>query len=72
MRAVDAKQFGQLRAGENSATPHLNPVITLSEIKLMIEPALTSQAMNAMSAMSRAVPAAKAPNRLASPGNLAQ
>ena len=51
----------------NSATPHLNPTITLSEMKLTIEPALTSHATNAMSATSNAVPAASAPKRVGSP-----
>ena len=51
----------------NSATPHLKPTITLSEMKLTIEPALTSQAMKATSDTSSAVPAASAPNRLVSP-----
>jgi hypothetical protein len=45
----------------------LNPTITLSEMKLTIEPALPSQAMKAMSATSTAVPAARALNRLVSP-----
>src|ERR1700740_1684819 len=50
-----------------SATPHLNPTMTLSEMKLTIEPALTNQAMMAMSATSKAVPAASALNRVVSP-----
>ena len=54
-------------SARNSATPHLNPTITLSEMKLTIEPALNSQAMKAMSATSNAVPAASALNRAASP-----
>ena len=59
--------FGNCVLARNSATPHLNPIITLSEMKLTIEPALTSQAMNAMSATSTAVPAASALNRVVSP-----
>ena len=55
--------LGNCVLARNSATPHLNPTITLSEMKLTIEPALTSQAMKAMSATSNAVPAASAPNR---------
>ena len=50
-----------------SATPALNPVITLSEIKLTITPAFTSHAMSAISPTSRAVPAARAPNRAVLP-----
>ena len=42
-------------------------VITLSEMKFTIEPALTSQATKAMSATSTAVPAASALNRVVSP-----
>ena len=41
--------------------------MTLSEMKLTIEPALTSQAMKAMSPTSMAVPAASAVNRVGSP-----
>jgi hypothetical protein len=41
--------------------------MTLSEMKLMIEPALTSYAMIAMSPTSMAVPAASAVNRVGSP-----
>ena len=59
--------FGNCVLARNSATPHLKPVITLSEMKLTIEPALTSQAMKAMSATSKAVPAASALNRVVSP-----
>ena len=59
--------LGNWVLARNSATPHLNPTITLSEMKLTIEPALTSQAMNAMSATSNAVPAASALNRVVSP-----
>ena len=51
----------------NSATPHLKPVITLSEMKFTIAPAFTSHAMKAMSATSSAVAAASAPNRDVSP-----
>ena len=59
--------LGNCVLARNSATPHLNPTITLSEMKLTIEPALASQAMNAISATSKAVPAASALNRLVSP-----
>ena len=41
--------------------------MTLSEMKLIMEPARTSQAMKAMSATSNAVQAASAPNRDVSP-----
>jgi hypothetical protein len=34
--------FGNCVLARNSATPHLNPIKTLSEMKVMIEPALTS------------------------------
>src|SRR5436190_924749 len=59
--------LGNWVLARNSATPHLNPTITLSEMKLTIEPALTSQAMKAMTATRTAVPAARALNRLVSP-----
>lgn len=59
--------FGNWVLAKNNATPHLNPVITLSEMKLTIEPALAAQAMKAMSATSRAVPAANALKRVGSP-----
>ena len=61
------KSLGNCVLARNSATPHLKPTITLSEMKLTIAPALTSQATNAMSATSKAVPAASAPNRVVSP-----
>jgi len=41
--------------------------MTLSEMKLMIEPALNSQAAMAMSPTRMAVPAASAANRVGSP-----
>ena len=44
--------FGNCVLARNRATPHLKPTITLSEMKLTIEPALASQAMKAMSATS--------------------
>ncbi len=59
--------FGNCVLARKRATPHLKPTITLSEMKLTIEPALASQARNAMSATSKAVPAARALNRLVSP-----
>ncbi len=59
--------LGNWVLARNSATPHLKPTITLSEIKLIIEPALASHATNAMSATSKAVAAASAPNRFTSP-----
>ena len=40
--------LGSCVLARKSATPHLNPTITLSEMKLTIEPALASQAMKAM------------------------
>lgn len=61
------KSLGNCVLARKSATPHLKPTITLSEMKLTIEPAFASQAMSAMSATSRAVPAARAPNRVVSP-----
>ena len=45
----------------------MNPVKTVSEMKLTIAPALTSHAMNAIIATSSAVPAASAPKREVSP-----
>src|SRR5438270_12827397 len=59
--------LGNCVLARNRATPHLNPTITLSEMKLTIEPALTSQAVKAMHATSTAVPAASALIRLVSP-----
>src|SRR4029077_14002913 len=59
--------LGNCVLARNSATPHLKPVITLSEMKFTIEPALNSQARKAMSATSTAVPAANALNRVVSP-----
>src|SRR2546429_9317985 len=59
--------LGNCVLARNRATPHLNPTITLSEMKLTIEPALTSQAVKAMHATSTAVPAASALKRLVSP-----
>src|SRR5258708_24812266 len=61
------KSLGNCVLARKSATPHLKPIITLSEMKLTIEPALTSHAMKAMSAASRAVAAASALNRVVSP-----
>ena len=49
------------------ATPHLKPIITLSEMKLTIEPAFTAHAMKAMKATSRAVAAARDWKREVSP-----
>ena len=59
--------LGNCVLARNSATPHLKPTITLSEIKLMIAPALASQAMKAISATSKAVTAASALYLLTSP-----
>src|SRR6478672_7430630 len=59
--------FGNCVLARNNATPHLNPIMTLSEMKLMIEPALTSQAVMAMSPMRMAVPAASAVTQVGSP-----
>src|SRR5262245_31880458 len=59
--------FGNCVLARNSATPHLKPIMTLSEMKLMIEPAFTNQAMMAMSPTRMAVPAARAENRVGSP-----
>ena len=41
--------------------------MTLSEMKFTMTPALTSQAMKAITATSKAVPAASAPKRVVSP-----
>src|SRR6266404_8224640 len=59
--------LGNCVLARKSATPHLNPTSTLSEMKLTTEPALTSQAMKAMSATSMAVTDANALNRELSP-----
>src|SRR5262245_28956760 len=59
--------LGNCVLARNSATPHLNPTMTLSEMKLTIEPALASHAMKAMRATSSAVAAARAPKREVSP-----
>src|SRR6266403_4795992 len=59
--------LGNCALARISATPHLYPTSTLSEMKLTIEPVLNSQAMNAISATSTAVPAASALNREVSP-----
>src|SRR5205085_10590783 len=59
--------LGNCVLARKSATPHLNPTITLSEMKFTIEPALTIQAIKAMSPTSNAVAAASAPNRVVSP-----
>src|ERR1700739_2729496 len=61
------KNFGNWVLARKSATPHLNPTITLSEMKLMTEPAFTRKAMTAISATSKAVPAARALKRGVSP-----
>lgn len=50
-----------------SATPHLKPVITLSEMKFTMAPALTSHATNAISATNKAAAAASALKRVALP-----
>jgi hypothetical protein len=59
--------FGSCVLARQRATPHLKPVMTLSEMKFTIAPAFTSQAINAMMATNSAVPAARAPKRLVSP-----
>ena len=59
--------LGNCVLARKNATPHLKPTITLSEMKFTIEPALANQATKAMSATSKAVPAASALNRLVSP-----
>ena len=58
--AVMPNNLGNCVLARNRAIPHLNPTITLSEMKLTIEPALAAQAANPMSATSKAVPAASA------------
>jgi hypothetical protein len=67
MRAVKPEQFRQLRAGEKESRPHLKPTMTLSEMKLTIAPARTAHAISAMTATRRAVPAASALKKVASP-----
>ncbi len=59
--------LGSCVLARKSATPHLNPVMTLSEMKFTIPPALTSHATRAMTATRSAVAAANAPNRVGSP-----
>src|SRR5437899_4978733 len=61
------KSFGDCVLARKSATPHLNPVITLSEMKWTKTPAFASQAMKAMNETSNAVPAASAPKRIVLP-----
>src|ERR1700747_848800 len=51
----------------NRAIPHLKPTRTLSEIKLTIAPALTSQARKASTPTIKAVHDARAQNREGSP-----
>ena len=59
--------LGSWVLARNSATPHLKPVMTLSEMKFTMAPALANQARKAMPATSSAVAAASAPNRASSP-----
>ena len=59
--------FGSCVLARNRATPHLKPVMTLSEMKATIAPARASHARKAIRAMSRAVPAASAAKREGSP-----
>jgi hypothetical protein len=54
--AMNTEELWQLCAGEEERTPALNPVITLSEIKLTITPAFTSHAMSAISPTSTPFP----------------
>src|SRR4029453_1757432 len=61
------KSFGNCVLARKSATPDLKPVMTLSEMKCTMTPAFASQAMNAMSETSKAVPAASAPKRVVLP-----
>src|SRR5262245_4881882 len=61
------KSLGNWVLARTSATPHLNPTITLSEMKLTIEPARASHAMKAVSATRRAVPAGRGRQRVVSP-----
>src|ERR1043166_3948953 len=61
------RSLGSCVLARKRATPHLKPVITLSEMKFTMTPAFTSQAMNAIEATSNAVPAASAPKRVVSP-----
>ena len=65
--AWNPNNFGNWVLMRYTATPHLNPIMTLSEMKLMIEPALISQARRAISPTRMAVPAASAVNRVGSP-----
>src|SRR5215218_8531979 len=59
--------FGSCVLARKSATPHLNPTITDSEMKVTTAPALQSHAAKAMAATRSAVQAASARKRLASP-----
>src|SRR4030095_4854224 len=64
---LNPKSFGSCVLARKRATPHLKPVMTLSEMKFTMTPAFTSHAMNAINATSKAVPAASAPKRVGSP-----
>src|SRR5207253_7731307 len=64
---LNPKSFGNWVLAIKRAIPHLKPTRTLSEMKFTITPALASQAMKATTPTIRAVHAASAANREASP-----
>jgi hypothetical protein len=68
--AAEAEQLGSCVLARNSATPHLKPTSTVSEKKLMIEPARAAQAANASAATIRPVHAARAAWRAGSPADI--
>src|SRR5262249_46423071 len=61
------KSFGNCVLARKSATPHLKPVMTLSEMKCTMTPAFTNHAIKAIRETSKAVAAASAPKRAVSP-----
>src|SRR3954447_18135736 len=64
---LNPKSLGSWVEASTQATPVLNPIRTVSEMKLTITPARISQAASAIAATSRAVHAANAPKRDTSP-----
>ena len=65
--------LGSCVLARNSATPHLKPTITLSEMKFTIAPAWTSQATNAISAdQQRRARRERAEARRVAAGDLAE
>src|SRR5262249_27708292 len=61
------KSFGNWVLAKYSATPHLKPTRTVSEMKSTTTPAFTNQERNASTATSNAVQAASAAKRAGSP-----